>query len=218
MPLDTYANLQKAVMDWLARPDDPLISPALPEMVQLFEAEARLRLRTLASEAMAELYASTGTQDLALPSDFAELRSAMLQGLASPLHFISAQASAPYTVASGVPRYYTIYGGGDWACSADDGAFMRLSPPPAGPYTVNIAYLRGLPALSDAAPTNWLLLQSPGAYLWGVLVEAEAYIGHDERAAAWLQRRDAALAGLEIADRKARWGGPLQMRVDGATP
>jgi hypothetical protein len=217
MPLDSYANLQTAVMDWLARPGDPLISPALPEMVQLFEAEARLRLRTLASEAMAELYASAGTPDLALPNDFVELRSAMLQGLGQPLDFIAAQASAPY-VAGGIPRFYTIYGGGDWACGGEDGAFMRLTPAPDGAYTVNITYLRGLPALSDAAPTNWLLKQSPGAYLWGVLVEAEAYIGHDERAAAWLQRRDAALTGLEIADRKARWGGPLQMRVAGATP
>ena len=218
MPLDTYANLQTAVMDWLARPGDPLIAPALPEMIQLFEAEARLRLRTLASEAMAELYTAAGTPDLALPPDFVELRSAMLQGLATPLEFLAPHAAAPYTAAGGVPCYYTIYGGGDWACSAEDGAFLRLSPPPDGAYTVTITYLRGLPALSDAAPTNWLLLQSPGAYLWGCLVEAEAYIGHDERAAAWLQRRDAALAALEIADRKARWGGPLTMRVMGATP
>lgn len=218
MPLDSYANLQTAVMDWLARPGDPLISPALPEMIQLFEAEARLRLRTIASEGMAELYTSQGAPDLALPADFVELRSAMLQGLASPLEFIAPQAAAGYTAASGIPCFYTIYGGGDWACSAEDGPIMRLSPAPDGAYTVNVTYLRGLPALSAAAPSNWLLTQSPGAYLWGTLVEAEAYIGHDERAAAWLQRRDAALASLEIADRKARWGGPLTMRVMGATP
>jgi len=216
MPLDTYANLQTAVMDWLARPGDPLIQPALPDMIQLFEAEARPRLRTLSGEAMTELYTSAGNGDLALPDDFVELRSAVLQP-ATPLSFISPQQAATFS-AGGMPRYYTIYGGGDFACADDVGAFLRLTPPADGSYTVNITYLRGLPPLSDTAPTNWLLRQSPGAYLWGTLVEASAYIGHDERAAAWLQRRDQALAALEATDRKARWGGSLVMRPDTVTP
>jgi hypothetical protein len=60
------------------------------------------------------------------------------------------------------------------------------------------------------------LAAAPDCYLFGALVEAEAFIGHDERITIWLQRRDAAFAAIEMADRKARWpGGPLQITVDG---
>jgi len=214
MALDTYAALKASVLDWLARPADPLVAPAVPDMVRLFEAEATQRLRHMGMETLTQLY--TGGADVPLPDDFVELRSASLDGLSKPLEALSSSQAARMSV-GGVPGWYTIYGGGDFGCSTG-GAIMRLSPPPAGQYTVNITYLRGLPAPSDAAPSNWLLRTAPHAYLWGTLVEALAYIGHDERAALWLQRRDGVFEALERADRKARWGGPLTMHADMVTP
>lgn len=46
MALDTYANLQTAVLTWLARPSDTLISGSVPDMITLFETEASMRLKT----------------------------------------------------------------------------------------------------------------------------------------------------------------------------
>jgi hypothetical protein len=40
MALSTYTDLRTAVLGWLARPGDPLVAPAVPDMVRLFEAEA----------------------------------------------------------------------------------------------------------------------------------------------------------------------------------
>lgn len=217
MALDTYQGLQKAVLDWIARPDDPLVMPALPEMIKLFEAEVGLRLRHMGNEAQTQLYTETGNPDLPLPDDFVELRSAGIAGLGKPLEVLSSTQSIPMSQTTGVPAWFTIYGGGDFSCS-DGSAIMRLSPPPGGNYTVDVVYLRGLPPLSDAAPSNWLLRQAPQLYLWGTLVECSAYIGFDERAQLWLARRDQTLETLERADRKARWGGPLTMRADMVTP
>lgn len=216
MALDTYAGLQAAVLDWIARPGDPLVQPALPEMITLFEAEMRLRLRHIGNETMAQLYTTTGAGDLPLPDDFVELRAASIDGLGKPLEVLSASQAATMT-SGGVPAWFTIYGGGDFGCS-DGGAMMRLVPPPGGNYTINITYLRGLPPLSDAAPSNWLLKKAPQLYLWGTLVECSAYIGFDERAKLWLERRDATWETLERDDRKARWGGPLTMHADMVTP
>jgi hypothetical protein len=50
MPLDTYANLQTTVLDWLARPGDPLVAPAVPDMIAMFEEEARDRLQSRFTE------------------------------------------------------------------------------------------------------------------------------------------------------------------------
>jgi len=51
--------------------------------------------------------------------------------------------------------------------------------------------------------------------LFGSLVEAEAFIGEDERATAWFARREAAFDSLEMADRKLRWPGGLTIRANG---
>lgn len=217
MALDSYQGLCKAVLDWIARPDDPLVAPALPEMVKIFEAEVALRLRHMGNEAMAQLYTATGNPDVPLPDDFVELRSAGISGLGKPLEVLSPTQAVTMSQTQGVPAWFTIHGGGDFACT-DGGAIMRLSPPPGGAYTIDITYLRGLPGLSDSNPSNWLLKQAPQLYLWGTLVECSAYIGFDERAQLWSIRRDAAFELLERADRKARWGGPLTMHADMVTP
>jgi hypothetical protein len=107
---------------------------------------------------------------------------------------------------SGPPYRYTLHG-----------TELRLGPAPSGSVTLEILYQSGLPPLSDAAPTNWLLDEHPDAYLYSTLVAAEAFIGHDERVALWTQAAGQALASIEQADRKARWPGGLTIKVDGIT-
>jgi hypothetical protein len=217
MPLDTYVNLQTAVLEWLGRPADRLLVDHVPDMVTLFEAEARPRLRTIGGEGMEILYTSPGYPDLAMPADFSELRHAMLVDLAVPLDFMAPAEAARYVCVAGIPQFYTIYGSTDDSVPCSPGGSniqMRLTPPPDSSYTVSVTYLRGLPALSAENPSNWLLKASPTAYLFGTLLEAAAFIGHDERVPLWAQRREAAFAALERADIKARWGGPLQVRAD----
>jgi hypothetical protein len=80
-----------------------------------------------------------------------------------------------------------------------------------------VIYQVGVPPLGDTRPTNWLLANHCDAYLWGVLAEAELFIGHDERAPLWMQRREAVFQSIEQFDRKTRWAGPMQIRVDAIT-
>ena len=58
MPLSTYAELQASVLGWLARPGDPLVEPAVPDMVRLFEVEANRRLRVGAGPGSEDHHAS----------------------------------------------------------------------------------------------------------------------------------------------------------------
>jgi hypothetical protein len=105
----------------------------------------------------------------------------------------------------GNPLAYTLWGN----------TVLWIGPLPNAVYDIELMYQAGVPPLSDGNPTNWLLAKHGDAYLFGVLAEAELYIGHDERAPLWLQRREAAFASIEQADRKARWGSPLQIRAHG---
>jgi hypothetical protein len=212
MALDTYAALKTSVLSWLARPGDPLVEPSVPDMVRLFEAEASRRLRVGASEIAAVLTATAGYPWIALPTAFAQLRSVSIGGGGgtSKLQFLPNSDGHWHSLLyrRGLPEYFTLFGGTN----------LQLGPMPDSAYSISILYQGGVPPLSDANPSNWLLAAAPDCYLFGALVEAEAFIGHDERIAIWLGRRDAAFAGIEMADRKARWpGGPLQITVDGLT-
>lgn len=202
MPFSTYAELQTAVLGWLARPGDPLVAPAVPDMVRLFEAEATRRLKVGAAEKMVTITTVAGVPSVPLPSDFGQLRRVSRDGLT--LAYVG-PTSIPGM--SGPPLAYTLWGA----------TSLWLGPAPDTAYEIELLYQSGVPPLSDSNPTNWLLAANPDAYLFGCLVEAELYIGHDERVPLWAQRREAAFASIEQADRKARWGSPLTIQVDGIT-
>lgn len=210
MALDTYANLQTAVLTWLARPGDTLISGSVPDMITLFEAEARRQLYTRLGETTTNLTTVAGTATLALPALFAEARTVRIDS--SPvdrLTYATPEEIDAVWVGStqAQPIVYTI-----------EGANIRFAPTPDSAYTVVFNYVAGVPALATTNP-NWLLTNHPDSYLFGTLVEAEAFIGNDERVGEWLQRRNASLVSIMAADRKQRWSGSaLQMRGDTGNP
>jgi hypothetical protein len=200
MPLTTYAELQVAILGWLARPDDPLVKPMVPDFIRLIEVEANRRLKVAGAEKRA-LVSVTGTAVVPLPTDFMQMRMAAIDGMA--LNYVTPEQLQGE---GGATTSYTIVG-----------TEMLLGPAPSGAITVAMTYQSGVPPLTDANPVNWLLLSAPDLYLFGALCMAEPYIGHDERIQLWVQAREAAFAALQQADLKARWPGGLQIRPNGMT-
>ena len=213
MALSTYAELQTAVLGWLARPGDPLVAPAVPDMITLFEAEANRRLRVIDAERHAVLTMDTNGF-MVLPQDCWAIRSVALNGL--QLQFMP-PGSEVFSQPGGSPRYYSLLGYNQGAEDGQGGQWLEfwLFVGPTAGGTIELMYQVGVPPLGATRPTNWLLETHPDAYTFGTLAEAELYIGHDERAPLWLQRRDAAFQSIENYDRKTRWAGPMQIRAHG---
>ncbi len=215
MPLDgTYAGLQTSIMDWLARPGDTLISGAVPDMIVLFESEARDRLRTRFNEnATATLTTVAGTATVAVPAMFEGARELLLEGSSQTPQAVLVYKTPenmdndnPDIQQTGQPIFYTI-----------EGLNFRFSPTPDAIYTIRLTYMQGLPALSSG--TNWLLTNYPDAYLFGSLAYAEMYIGHDERTQEWIGLANNSLNRIIMSDQKARYsGGALTMRTDVDNP
>jgi hypothetical protein len=201
MSFSNYANLQTAILNWLGRPGDELVSDHVPDMITLFEREATRRLRTRWQETTTQLYPDPGEFVVDLPSDFSALRSIRLS---SHDPILNMRYVTPEQLVQTAGEYFTI-----------EGLQLRMPDAAESGQEITIGYMQGLTPLSDSATSNWLLVNHPDLYLYGSMLAGEIFIGNDERAPLWRAQVEAGFKSIIDADRKARWGGGgLQIRPD----
>jgi hypothetical protein len=97
---------------------------------------------------------------------------------------------------SGRPQYFTMANGD-----------FEFWPTPDGAYEYELIYYARIPALSDAAPTNWMLEHHPDAYLYGALVHSAPYLVDDARVGTWGSFYNAAIEAIEQEGSRATAGG-----------
>lgn len=202
MALSNYTELSAAVSDWLA---DDALAASFPEFLALAEAEMNRRLRDVQQEARATLSA-TG-EFVALPADYAGMRSIHLPGgdrdraLEQMSHdeMLTLYAGQP----EGTPRAFAIVG-----------AELRLAPVPAASTSIEIVYYRKVPALTSLAPTNWLLTEHPDLYLFATMMMAELRGWNDNRLPIIKARVEEIFAQMETSARRRQWGAaPIAPRA-----
>ena len=203
MSITSYAELQAAIGNWL---DHSLFTARIPEFIALFEACANRRLRVRQQETTTNLTPDVNG-NATLHADYLALRRVTWTG--SPrvelqyVHPSYLQAAYPSTPAD-VPRIFTI-----------EGSTLRVRP--LDQTALEISYFQKIPALATTDP-NWLLTAHPDLYLFGSMVEAEAFGVNDERAPLWKARRDEIFDEIDKLNNKPRGGDPGAARVMGITP
>jgi hypothetical protein len=203
MAISNYTELQTALDNWLVRDD---LSSRTPEFIALAEAAFNRDIRDRQMITTTTLTTVAGTATLALPSDFLEPRSFVLE--TTPKRVLSSasagQIDEDYANGqTGQPVLYSI-----------EGANVRFGPTPDSAYSVRLAYYQKIPALASNS-TNWLLTNYPDIYLYGSLVSAEGFLMNDERIPVWGALLQRGLEGLGLASKRSEFGGgPLQTRVD----
>jgi hypothetical protein len=199
LPLATYDDLQAEVAAWLRRSD--LVSE-IPTFIALAEAQMnrRLRVRPMA----VSLSQSWASEYVDLPADFLAEREVTVTAASLPrrLAYLTPEQMdvGARTPVSGLPRFYGLYG-----------RQLRLHPAPDQAYAAELVYLQAIPALSEAAPSNWLLQSHPDAYLYGALAQSAPYLRADERLQTWATLFTGVLADIEAADRT---GSAARLRSD----
>lgn len=200
MSLDTYANLQLAVADFLNRDD---LAAQIPTFIALAEADMNRQIRHWRMERRAT--APFNEPYELLPNDWLETISLNLPGigalrLVSPQEMMDAKAC---TDDMGHPRMFRHTAGE-----------IELWPVPnASTGTGELIYYGEIPALSDTNTVNWLLTHAPDAYLYGSLLQAGPYLFGDSPTASWGELYSRAIASLNAESESARTSGPLRMRA-----
>jgi hypothetical protein len=203
MSIGTYAELQTAIANWLGGRTD--LTSRITEWIALFEARFNRVMRTREMEAR---YTATLAQYMATPTSFAGFRR--LQIDTSPVQVLELKspewiADNYPSPATGRPKVYAVIG-----------SEIQFAPAPdSSTYTLAGVYYTRLAALSASNTTNWLLTYHPDLYLYGSLVESQAYTNIDERFPLWQGKYDSALAELKAMDKRDRWSGSLMVARSG---
>lgn len=163
----------------------------------------------LSGSTFTNAYVSGGTitdaGSVPLPSDYLAWRQ--VKWLGNPLRSLEYAEPAWITAAypsgpTNLPSNFTI-----------EGSTLRIMP--VDPTTILLQYWQKIPALASNA-TNWLMTAHPDIYLFGSLVEANAYTIDPDKAMLWKARRDELFDEIDKLDKKSR--GPSRVRVMSPTP
>jgi len=200
MAIDSYSTLKTTVTDYLTL--DATAAAMLPTFIQAAESELSRLILAPQRELIETASTAAGTQTVSLPSNFAQARSLLIDD-DYPLEpvtlntLLASNSDSP----AGRPIMYCIAG-----------QSLYLSPIPDAVYTLTLFCLSAIPALSDANPTNWLLLAHPDAYLFATIMQAEIYMVNDERADRALSRLAPIVEQINRQGNRYRNASPMRLR------
>jgi hypothetical protein len=164
MSISNYTELKAAISDWMARGD---ISGNAADMVTLAEARLNRLLKPVVTD-----IALTGTQDSRRidisAHDVVETMALFLAETGATERELvrKVDGTFSYIDETGFPRF--------WAAD-ENSKYIDFDYKLDQPYTFRLRARQRF-ALSDLAPTNWLLSNHPDTYLMASLVWGGAYI------------------------------------------
>lgn len=189
--IETYADLQSEVTDWLS---NSKIAGKVQTCIQL--AEARIRNDILIRRMELPYHGTFDGAVIFLPEDCEAVQRLMFydgSGKEVTVPYASVASVEQYTTTTGDPVGYTL----------TDQAIM-LYPTPGVARQFTLYYIPYVADLSGSNNTNWLLDRSPNVYLFGACLEAAAYLQDKDLVALYESRYTQALDSLFRASERQR--------------
>ncbi len=198
MAITTFSELKTAIADTINRSD---LTSVIPNWIAMFEAAVSREMRVQDMITRNTAY-SISTAFTAVPADFRQATNLRLTSTSptKPLVFRTAadmlNLQEVHGDTAGEPVWYSVVGSN-----------LQVVPAPGQTYTAELTYYGKLTALSDGAPSNWMLSKHPDAYLYGSLVHSAPYLKDDDRIQIWGGLVQAALESIRRDDDGYKIGG-----------
>lgn len=186
MALDTYANLQLAIADWLDRTD---LTSQIPDFITLAEAKMTRLFALRTNEVEASLTTVQGSRYVSLPSDY-DLPIGLWINVWNPRRELIYRPAEQleYVSVSSYPIYWGI-----------DNTNIAFNCNCSGAYPLTFRY-RTQDTLSNSTPTNWVLTNNPDVYLYGALAQAALFLPGEDRLAPFSQLFEKAMQDVQTHD------------------
>lgn len=199
MSITNYAELKSAIGDFLNRDD---LTAVIPTFISLAEAQIARDIRHWKQEK--RVTTSVDERYENLPNDWIEVKFVALSTGAMLETVYPSKMAQMRSVSDtpGTPRYVRM--------TADQ---LEFYPTPAAATDISMLYYARVPALSDAAPTNWLLSDAPDVLLYGALLHSAPYLSEDARASVWGSLYQSGVEKLNVENTRGRVTGPLRMGI-----
>lgn len=216
MTVSAYAQLQSEILDTLNRTDLAAevteytpgpIDSAVKRAIARAERRIVRRLRTREFETSTTVATVAGTETVALPADFAMMKTLMVAG--DP---VSVLAQKDLTT---LYNDYPSAGPGKPTAYAPFGAALYLRPVPDTARSLKMFYYSQPTPLSDENTSNTLIAKYPDLLLYGALIEITAHIEDDGRIGLWKAAFEEAINDIVNDNTMNRWSGaPIRGTVD----
>jgi hypothetical protein len=190
MAINSYATLITAVEVWMARSD---LAGSAADFIML--AEARLNRLIPAVETDVTLTGTINSRviDVSAHSVVSPIALFIADSTTGDEEELTQRADGtfPYDATSGRPHFWAM-----------DGTNINFDSPLNAAYTFRFRFRQRF-ALSDAAPTNWLLTNHPDIYLNATLLWSGIFIKDGQQGGAFKQLLDEAIPEVchEIMER-----------------
>lgn len=199
MPFSTYSELKTALPVWMARGD---ITGNVEEMITLAEARLNRELPAVVTDVTLTGTGSSRRIDISAHNVVEARRLWLVNTTGFEQELTKKQdGDFGYTTDTGTPRYWAT----DENCAYIDFDFLLSEA-----FTFRLRCRQKF-ALSDSAPTNWLLSNHPDVYLMAPLVWGGAFIKDFQYAATLKSALDEAMG--EVKSEISRMGRGL-LNVD----
>ena len=191
MPTFDYAGLQSDLVDWAFRSGETIFISQTPKFIAYGESQLnrRLALRVMALDV--PLVGTIGSRFIDLPADYTE---------AIALHRTTGSDSIE--LRPDIAGEITLEIGDGWPNAwCINGDKIQLDRPCDQAHTFVFRY-RAKFALSDAAPTNWLLTNHPDVYLAAAMAWGNLFQQNTDEVVKWKAVAEEAIE--EIAWKESR--------------
>jgi len=191
---------------------DTEITGKMDLFIKMVESRINRALETQTMIATVQTLLASDVFEYTLPNDFLSMKDIKIVNLDNenysyPLEMASPERVTTFRLDGSDQRIYTIIGNIVEICSNPYDATLNLA--------LEISYYQRLPALSSIVTTNWVSTNHPDAYIFGLMVEINAYVKDAEATMLWENRFNSILSDITSQDIRHLWSGPtLKVKVE----
>jgi len=195
--------------------DDIETANRVDDFLRVVESRVNKKLKTQKMGSRTALPIVLNQTEYDLPADFSGLREIKVvdgdrqrtMQLVTPEFMASVKDEPGASFAVTDPSFATSY----YAIIADK---LNIYPPQNPSGTLDLVYYKRVPALTSAAPNNWLSDDNPECYTFGLVVEISAFAKDAEATGIWDGRFKESMQDIHMDDQVSRWGGtPMALRI-----